>query len=453
MIEQLLHEHDSTSATLRNALATIVLRDKEELAEIFYRDMLQDAEASKFLSAKSVESHLKPGLCLWLKKLLCHDSRDELKAALAMQRHVGEVHARADIPIKLVARGIRLLKREINGRLVDTTLAPDELVKTILYADRLIDIAFEEMSAAFAHSRDSGVKVDEGFRLFAAAQNLSLEREKQVSALLDWENRIFRALATDMPLDESSAIENSAFGLWFHHKASLLFSEADGLGMIDEIIQRIDHSILPQIYRGNGGDIQSAEGRTLIKAIMSDVGHIRYLLGEMFERLADLDVGRDALTHIFNRRFLPTILKREIAWNRKKGDPFHVLMLDIDYFKRVNDEHGHDSGDRVLQAVAGLLINQVRASDFVFRYGGEEFLIVLAKVGQAQAREIAEKIRRCVEEAEIPISNNRSIKVTLSVGVAGSDGHPDYQRILDRADKALYAAKHGGRNRCELAQD
>ena len=166
-----------------------------------------------------------------------------------------------------------------------------------------------------------------------------------------------------------------------------------------------------------------------------------------------LDVGRDALTHIFNRRFLPTILKREIAWNRKKGDPFHVLMLDIDYFKRVNDEYGHDSGDRVLQAVAGLLMNQVRASDFVFRYGGEEFLIVLAKVDQAQAQEIAEKVRRCVEEVEIPISNNRVVRVTLSIGLAGSDGHPDYQRLLDRADRALYAAKHAGRNRCVIAGD
>lgn len=453
MIEQLLHEHDSTPASIRQTLSMLTLRDKETLAEIFYREMLVDREASKLLSAKSVESHLKPGLCLWLKKLFCHDSRDELKAVLAMQRHVGEVHARADIPIKLVARGMRLLKREINSRLVDTPLAPDDLVKTILYADRLIDIAFEEMSVAFVHSRDSGVKVDEGFRLFAAGQNLSLEKEKQVSALLDWENRIFRALATEMPLDESSCIENSAFGLWFHHKASLLFNEADGLGMIDEIIRRIDNSILPQIFHGNGSSIQSAEMRPLVKAIMSDVGHIRYLLGEMFERLTDLDVGRDALTHIFNRRFLPTILKREIAWNRKKGDPFHVLMLDIDYFKRVNDEYGHDSGDRVLQAVAGLLINQVRASDFVFRYGGEEFLIVLAKVDQAQASDIAEKIRHCVEDAEIPISNNRSIKVTLSIGLAGSDGHPDYQRILERADRALYAAKHAGRNRCMAAPD
>ena len=453
MIEQLLHEHDSTSDIIRNTLSALILRDKTVLAEIFYREMLEDTEASKLLSAKSVESHLKPGLCLWLKKLLCHDSRDELKAVLAMQRHVGEVHARADIPIKLVARGMRLLKREINSRLVDTALAPDDLVKAILYADRLIDIAFEEMSAAFVHSRDSGVKVDEGFRLFAAGQNLSLEKEKQVSALLDWENRIFRALATEMPLDESSAIENSAFGLWFHHKASLLFNEADGLGMIEEIIRRIDNSILPQLFHGSGQDIQSAEVRPLVKAIMTDIGHIRYLLGEMFERLTDLDVGRDALTHIFNRRFLPTILKREIAWNRKRGDAFHVLMLDIDYFKRVNDEYGHDSGDRVLQAVAGLLLNQVRASDFVFRYGGEEFLIVLAKVDQAQAQDIAEKIRHCVESTEIPISNNRGIKVTLSIGLAGSDGHPDYQRILERADKALYAAKHAGRNRCMIAQD
>lgn len=453
MIEQLLREHDSTPDTIRNTLAAIILRDKAALAEAFYREMLEDAEASKLLSAKSVESHLKPGLCLWLKKLFCHDSRDELKAVLAMQRHVGEVHARADIPIKLVARGMRILKREINSRLVDTALAPDDLVKAIMYADRLVDIAFEEMSAAFVHSRDSGVKVDEGFRLFAAGQNLSLEKEKQVSALLDWENRIFRALATEMPIDESSCIENSAFGLWFHHKASLLFNESDGLGMIDEIIRRIDNSILPQIFHGSGRSIQSAEVRPLVKAIMSDIGHIRYLLGEMFERLTDLDVGRDALTHIFNRRFLPTILKREIAWNRKKGDQFHVLMLDIDYFKRVNDEFGHDSGDRVLQAVAGLLINQVRASDFVFRYGGEEFLIVLAKLDQAQAQDIAEKIRLCVENTEIPISNNRTIKVTLSIGVAGSDGHPDYQRILERADKALYAAKHGGRNRCAVAQD
>ena len=123
---------------------------------------------------------------------------------------VAQYHDQGHIPIKLVARGMRLLKREINSRLVNTALAADEVVKAILYADRLIDIAFEEMSAAFVHSRDSGVKVDEGFRLFAAGQNLSLEREKQVSALLDWENRIFRALATEMPLDESSAIENSA---------------------------------------------------------------------------------------------------------------------------------------------------------------------------------------------------------------------------------------------------
>ena len=78
---------------------------------------------------------------------------------------------------------------------------------------------------------------------------------------------------------------------------------------------------------------------------------------------------------------------------------------------------------------------------------------MLAKVDHTQAQEIAEKVRRCVEEAEIPISNNRVVRVTLSIGLAGNDGHPDYQRLLDRADKALYAAKHAGRNRCVIAQE
>jgi len=122
-------------------------------------------------------------------------------------------------------------------------------------------------------------------------------------------------------------------------------------------------------------------------------------------------------------------------------------MVDIDFFKRVNDTHGHDGGDRVLQGIAGLLLNQVRASDFVFRYGGEEFLVVLAELTLPQAEAVAEKIRSRIEATQVPLSDNRSVKVTLSIGVAEFDGHPDYQRLVDRADKALYAAKHAGRNR------
>lgn len=429
-----------------------VFRNKGVLALAFYSFMMKDAAAAAFLSVKSVEERLKPGMERWLESLFCHQSSAELQAVLAMQRHIGEVHARAQIPVQLVARGMRLLKREIIKHLLETGLTRDQLIDAVLHTDLLIDIAFEEMSATFVSSHESGVRVDESYRMFAVGHNLALEREKQMSALLEWENRLFRAVATGMAFDDISTLNNSTFGLWLHHKAPLIFDVTRELPMLDDCMRRIDESLFPQFAFSRHRNGQSDEFRALVKSVMSEMEQLKFLLSAMFERLTDLEVGRDVLTQLFNRRFLQTILKREIELYRRKSTPFCVLMLDIDFFKRVNDQFGHDAGDRVLQSISGILINQVRASDFVFRYGGEEFMVVLAEVDQAQAEVVAEKIRSRVELAETLLSNNQKVNVTLSIGVAAFDGHPDYQRIVERADKALFAAKAAGRNRWVTAQ-
>ncbi len=452
LAEQLLNGlSENAIPQVQQAVRQVVLRDKSALAETFYRFMLQDPAAAQFLSIKAVEDRLKPGMERWLERLFCYETTDELQAVLAMQRHIGEIHARADIPVHLVARGMRLLKREIIQRLLETDLQREQLISAVLRTDQLIDIAFEEMSEAFVHSHESGVRVDESYRMFATGTNLALEREKQIGALLDWENRLFRAVATEMPFDDIATLSNSAFGLWLHHKANLIFDETHELEMIEECIRRIDQTLFPQLTLRRRGNLQSEEIRTLVKAVMSEMEQLKYLLSTMFERLTDLEIGRDVLTQLFNRRFLPTIMRREINLKRRKGGGLCMLMLDIDFFKLVNDQHGHDAGDRVLQHVAALLINQVRVSDFVFRYGGEEFLIVLAEVDQAQAEAVAEKIRSRVAADDIPLSDGRTLRVTLSIGIALFDGHPDYQRMVERADKALYAAKHAGRNRWVLA--
>jgi diguanylate cyclase len=444
---------EPSALTVQKALSDLVLGSKSELAGAFYSFMMEDPAAAQFLAVKAVEARLKPGLERWLERLFCHQNSEELEAVLAMQRHIGEVHARAEIPVHLVARGMRLLKREIITSLLKTNLSRDHLIDAVLRTDRLIDVAFEEMSAAFVHSHDADVRVDEAYRMFASGHNLALEREKQFRALLEWENRLFRSVATDLPLDQLSTLSNSAFGLWLHHKAALIFDETRELPLIDESMRRIDEMFFPQIAHSRDQTLQSEEVRSLVMAVMVEMEQLKFLFASMFERLTDLEVGRDVLTQLFNRRFLQTILKREIELNRRKKSPFCVLMLDIDIFKRVNDQHGHDAGDRVLQGIAGLLIHQVRASDFVFRYGGEEFLIVLAEVDGLQAQEVAEKICRRVEATEVSLSDAKTIKVTLSIGIAEFDGHPDYQRMIDRADKALYAAKNGGRNRWVLAQE
>jgi len=105
----------------------------------------------------------------------------------------------------------------------------------------------------------------------------------------------------------------------------------------------------------------------------------------------------------------------------------------------------------VLQQVAALAMNRVRAGDFIFRYGGEEFLVLLTEVDANQALEVANKIREHIESTNILLARERSVKVTASIGIALNDGHPDYQRVIDRADKALYTAKNSGRNCCILA--
>lgn len=455
-LNDIAHLFDSMSSAslpaVKIAIAEIILRDKSAMADSFFRYMMEDADSAPFLSVKTVGQRLKPGLERWLEKLLCAETEDELQAMLAMQRQIGEVHARAEIPVHLVARGIRLLKREIGNRIVARLSGRDEAILAMMWVNHIMDIAFEEMSLAFLHAHENSVRVEEAYRTFAAGHNLPLEREKQIGALLDWENRLFRALATDISFRDLSSLHESSFGLWLHHKAALIIGDARELALIDECMERIDDVLFPQIVFGERS-LNRDELHSLIKSILACMEQIRYLLADMFDRLADLEVGRDVLTQLFNRRFLPTIMKREIELARRNRTTFCVLMLDVDYFKRVNDEHGHDAGDRVLQNVAGLLANEVRVSDFVFRYGGEEFLLVLAEIDATQAQAVAEKISRRIGATKILLPDARTLVVTVSIGIAQYDGHPDYQRLVDRADKALYEAKHAGRNRVVFASN
>ena len=442
---------ESSGPQAQKVLADIVLREQTNLADIFYRHMMEDPNAAVFLSVKAVHERLKPGLARWLVSLFCIETVGELAAVMAMQRHIGGIHARAEVPVNLVSRGMRLLKRHIGAFLKESDLDRDALVEAVFRTDRLIDIAFEEMSAAYVRSHETGARTDENYRLLAAGQNLSMEREKQMGALLDWENRLFRAVATENSLDQLSSLGNSAFGLWLHHKASLIFDQTRELPLMEDALRRVDDGVLAEFLLVSRRPVRGRDMRNLVRSVMAEMEQIKFMLTAMFERMTDLEVGRDVLTQLFNRRFLPTIMKREIELSRRKSMPFCVLMLDIDHFKQVNDQYGHDAGDRVLQSIASLLINQMRASDFVFRYGGEEFLVVLGEVDVSQAERVATLLRQRVEQTEVLLAANQSVKVTLSIGVAAFDGHPDYLRLVERADKALYAAKHGGRNQCVVS--
>ena len=167
--------------------------------------------------------------------------------------------------------------------------------------------------------------------------------------------------------------------------------------------------------------------------------------------------SRDALTGLYNRWFVIEKLDSELNRSVRHGSPMSLLMLDVDHFKSVNDTFGHAAGDQVLQAIGQLLRESCRVYDVPGRYGGEEFCIVLPETKLRNTNVVAERIRSRLETTELA-AGSAAIRVTVSIGIAGIDSSQDVNEVspsalLDRADRALYTAKHRGRNRIELWDD
>lgn len=157
----------------------------------------------------------------------------------------------------------------------------------------------------------------------------------------------------------------------------------------------------------------------------------------------------DALTGLHNRRYMETHLAALVDQAAARGKPLSVLVLDIDFFKAINDTHGHDAGDDVLREFAIRVRKSIRGIDLACRYGGEEFVIVMPETDMAVAGTVAERLRRRIATEPFPIDRGqRQIDVTISIGLAGLEGADDTAaNILKRADQALYRAKRDGRNR------
>ena len=172
---------------------------------------------------------------------------------------------------------------------------------------------------------------------------------------------------------------------------------------------------------------------------------------ELRDRLHE-DSIRDPLTKLYNRRFMDESLHREMLRARRAGSPLSLIILDLDHFKRINDEYGHDVGDDVLVAVAQKLTQVVREEDYVYRYGGEEFVIILPSANLDIARERAQEACRKIRALRIDTEKG-ALHVTLSAGVATFPEHGNSQEaLIVQADRALYLAKQSGRDRIEMAE-
>ena len=160
--------------------------------------------------------------------------------------------------------------------------------------------------------------------------------------------------------------------------------------------------------------------------------------------------NRDFLTGVYNRRFFYSDVEEYVQAAEETNEPYAFAMIDVDYFKKINDTYGHDGGDKVLKSIAKILNDNTKGSDIVARFGGEEFCVVLKKISKEEAVKFFVNLRAKVAENEVVIKKQK-IRVTISIGVSFGNGHCEIDDMLEACDSALYTAKENGRNRVEIA--
>jgi two-component system cell cycle response regulator len=247
---------------------------------------------------------------------------------------------------------------------------------------------------------------------------------------------------------------------------SLDFQNFDGLRLVGQVrsLERTRHVPIllvtdpgedARLLRGldlgaNDYVLRTADKNEMIARVRSQVRRKRYA-----ERLRDnvqysMEMAlTDPLTGLFNRRYMETHVGTLVERSAARGKSLSLLILDIDYFKSINDSFGHDAGDDVLREFAERLKASIRGIDLACRYGGEEFVVVMPDTDLGIATLVAERIRRRIAGEPFPIEQGaRSIEVTISIGIAARAGPQDNaSQMLKRADDALYRAKRDGRNR------
>jgi diguanylate cyclase (GGDEF)-like protein len=265
-------------------------------------------------------------------------------------------------------------------------------------------------------------------------------------------------------LEEHPFEANEGLAGWIAHRAQPLYlpytsSEPRLIGYAS---RRIFASLIgaPLMVRGQAEGVLLAAHTTPgyfreyhMEQLVSTANHFAQVIEvSRLTRSVGLLALTDGLTGLFNRRYMDIRLEEEISRSQRHHRRFSLILADVDHFKQINDTWGHATGDLVLQEVSRLLVENLRETELVFRYGGEEFLVVLPEAALAQATSAAQRLREAIERHPFQtVDGSTTLHVTFSAGVAEYPIHgADKSTLLAAADQALYLAKQRGRNRVEL---
>lgn len=236
-----------------------------------------------------------------------------------------------------------------------------------------------------------------------------------------------------------------------HAKQGYIVGDIRGGISVTFNINDVEHSLASNTYNLVFFFVLTAI--TLLGMIYFFIIRLNNQLSKALSKVEEMAIT-DSLTGLYNRRFLMDKLEEEIKRSRRYSHALSILMIDIDFFKKVNDTYGHHAGDRILSDFASFLVENSRTTDTIGRYGGEEFIVILPETKPRAAVHFAENLRKMLTTKKFPIDNFIQLGITISIGVVGFSGeHAKEIRgvdsMINSADKALYIAKKNGRNRVE----
>lgn len=435
---------DNYSAAVLRRTSEIVAPQTNAIVNEFCDALLHDETAQLFMDGAQVRSRLRSVFEDWVLKIFAPPEAMDPEELTQIHLQIGVVHERIGIPMNLVSYGLQKVRDKVLEFILETGDF-EERAYVVRYANSLLDTCQAVMNQSyFEHSLESE-RNSQLLRYRMAHSDIMLECERMRSELIGWTRDVMISFAADPDslAHNQLSVYNSPFGMWLNHKAALYFPEFEEIKRVRFYLMKMDRFLEDCNARPGGTPIKSSAFFNGIKAISDQID---WLMDQLIEKIMAEYHSKDALTQMTNRRFLEGVLKREIELSRKTGEVFGVMMLDIDNFKVINDTHGHTVGDLVLQDVARITMEAVRATDFCFRYGGEEFLVVATNTTVHAVGMRAEAIRRAVEAHVFELETGGTFSVTISIGTAVFSGHPDYQLLIEEADQNLYQAKRRGKN-------
>lgn len=292
--------------------------------------------------------------------------------------------------------------------------------------------------------------------LFEVKKHLELEKQE----MTDFLSKLTEQLA-DIGLKATGVNHATELAIKKRHELDQNLSEqmvelqansasATQLEPLKQLIHNRLSSISQQIQVHNQQEqLDRESSQQALRALTDKVREMEAESAELKSRLdiAQHNATRDTLTSLPNRLAFEERLNSELARWKRKTSPLSMIIWDIDFFKKINDTYGHKSGDKALVVIAQLLSKHCRESDFVARFGGEEFVMLLPDTDAVTAKNVANKLRETVEMANFKVAGNK-VTITLSCGISQIVEGDSSESIFERADKALYKAKHNGRNQC-----